>query len=81
MNMLLGLNLMRLLAQNRIAEFHTELELVPPRLLHEDKFIRHTVEVEQCLMEGSYNKVVRNRDVVPAQEFLFFIDILIDTIR
>ena len=26
---ILGLNLLRLLAQNRIAEFHTELELIP----------------------------------------------------
>ena len=25
-----GLNLMRLLVQNRIAEFHTELEVLPP---------------------------------------------------
>lgn len=25
-----GLNLLRLLVQNRIAEFHTELELIPP---------------------------------------------------
>jgi 26S proteasome regulatory subunit N12 len=26
-----GLNLLRLLAQNRVAEFHTELELVSPQ--------------------------------------------------
>jgi len=80
-HMLLGLNLMRLLAQNRIAEFHTELELIDPKLIHEDLYIKHAVELEQCLMEGSYNKVVKNREVVPANEFLFFIDILVDTIR
>jgi hypothetical protein len=28
-----GLNLLRLLVQNRIAEFHTELEVVPPEVL------------------------------------------------
>lgn len=28
--LLVGLNMMRLLVQNRIAEFHTELELIPP---------------------------------------------------
>lgn len=28
---LLGLNLLCLLAQNRVAEFHTELELLPPK--------------------------------------------------
>jgi hypothetical protein len=81
MHMILGLNLMRLLAQNRIAEFHTELELIDARLIHEDVFIRHAVALEQSLMEGSYNKVVANRGTVPAPEFLFFVDILIDTIR
>lgn len=29
---LTGLNLLRLLVQNRIAEFHTELELIPPEV-------------------------------------------------
>lgn len=28
-NLIVGLNLLRLLVQNRIAEFHTELELIP----------------------------------------------------
>ena len=28
-NLITGLNLLRLLVQNRIAEFHTELELIP----------------------------------------------------
>jgi hypothetical protein len=29
---MLGLNLLRLLVQNRIAEFHTELELISPEV-------------------------------------------------
>jgi hypothetical protein len=29
---LVGLNLLRLLVANRIAEFHTELELIPPEV-------------------------------------------------
>ena len=28
-SLIIGLNLLRLLVQNRIAEFHTELELIP----------------------------------------------------
>jgi len=79
--MLLGLNLLRLLSQNRIAEFHTELELIEVNQLHESVYIKHPVEIEQWLMEGSYNKVVSNRQSVPADEFLFFINILISTIR
>lgn len=31
-NLITGLNLLRLLVQNRIAEFHTELELIPQQV-------------------------------------------------
>ncbi len=31
-NIIVGLDLLRLLVQNRIAEFHTELELLPPEV-------------------------------------------------
>ncbi|KAI8817967.1 COP9 signalosome [Fimicolochytrium jonesii] len=78
---LLGLNLLRLLAQNRISEFHTELELINPDQLNDNVYIRHPIQIEQCLMEGSYNKVWHSRANVPAEEYLFFIDILMGTIR
>lgn len=77
---LLGLNLIRLLAQNRISEFHTELELIDPDQLN-NPFIIHPIQVEQSLMEGSYNKVWHNRVNVPAPEYAFFVDILMGTIR
>ncbi|KAI9104661.1 COP9 signalosome [Phlyctochytrium arcticum] len=104
---LLGLNLLRLLAQNRISEFHTELELLllndaqtPPvsstaqkasttkqpaqssfQTISENVYIRHPMQIEQCLMEGSYNKVWHSRQNVPSEEYTFFIDILMSTIR
>ena len=78
---LLGLNLLNLLAQNRISEFHTELESLPSDELTRNMYIRHTVEVEQSLMEGSYGKVVHSRENVPAAEYAFFMDILMGTIR
>lgn len=56
-NELLGLNLLFLLSQNRVAEFHTELELLPPELIQSDPYIRHPLALEQYLMEGSYNKI------------------------
>ena len=37
---ILGLNLLRLLAQNRIAEFHTELEQVPMALQQSNSYIK-----------------------------------------
>ncbi|KAJ3216772.1 hypothetical protein HDU67_008949 [Dinochytrium kinnereticum] len=77
----LGLNLLRLLAQNRISEFHTELEVIEPEQLSANIYIKHPLQIEQCLMEGSYNKVWNSRLNVPAEEYLFFIDILMGTIR
>ena len=53
---LLGLNLLYLLSTNRVAEFHTELELLPTSQL-DNPYIRHPVSLEQYLMEGTYNKV------------------------
>ncbi len=78
---LTGLNLLRLLAQNRIAEFHTEIEQLDTDLLLNNIYIKHPIQVEQCLMEGSYNKVWNSRNNVPAQEYLLFMDILVATIR
>ena len=56
---LLGLNLLALLAQNRVGEFHTELELLPPEAIHNNVYIKYPVALEQSLREGSYNKVRR----------------------
>jgi len=78
---LLGLNLMCLLAQNRLAEFHTELELLPPTELQENVYIRCPVALEQYLMEGNYNKVFLSKGNVPAESYHFFINILLDTLR
>jgi 26S proteasome regulatory subunit N12 len=79
-NLILGLNLLFLLSQNRMAEFHTELELIPLEL-HSTIFIQHPVQLEQYLMEGSYNKVVAAASQVPAESYKFFMDILVETVR
>ncbi|KAJ8046009.1 26S proteasome non-ATPase regulatory subunit 8 [Holothuria leucospilota] len=78
---LLGLNLLRLLAQNRLAEFHTELELLPTKEIQSNIYIKHPVSMEQYLMEGNYNKVFLAKGNVPAESYNFFIDILLLTIR
>jgi len=79
-NLILGLNLLFLLSQNRMAEFHTELELIPLEM-HTTIFIKHPVRLEQYLMEGSFNKVVAAQREVPADSYHFFMDILIETVR
>ncbi|XP_065921039.1 26S proteasome non-ATPase regulatory subunit 8-like [Dysidea avara] len=82
---LLGLNLLHLLAQNRLAEFHTELELLPVEKFSDEKvsnvYISYPVSLEQYLMEGSYHKVFLSKDSLPAPNYRFFVNVLMETIR
>merc|ERR1712141_429816 len=78
---LLGLNLLCLLSQNRVAEFHTELERLPSKEVQENVYIKHPVSLEQYIMEGSYNKVLSLKGNVPAESYNFFFDILLNTVR
>jgi len=79
---ILGLNLLRLLAQNRIAEFHTELELIPTELQHSNIYIKYPAQLEQHIMEGSYNKVLSaKQEGVFQKEGMYFMDMLVDTVR
>ena len=77
---ILGLNLMRLLAQNRLAEFHTELELFPPEQL-KNIYLKKPVTLEQFLMEGSYYKVFLSKEDIPSPYYGLFVDSLISTIK
>ncbi|KAI8089986.1 COP9 signalosome [Halteromyces radiatus] len=78
---LIGLNLLRLLSQNRLSDFHTSLETIDSEQLQSNQYIKQAVDLEQFLMEGSYNKVWSTRSTVQGEEFMFFYDILINTIR
>lgn len=44
-------------------------------------YIRHSIALEQFLMEGSYNKIFDARAAVPAEAYSYFMDILMDTTR
>jgi 26S proteasome regulatory subunit N12 len=78
-----GLQLMRLLTQNRIADFHTALESLPLAgdALAEDPYLSHPVNLERWLMEGSYAKVWAAREEAPTDEYEFFVEELMGTIR
>ncbi|XP_039173180.1 putative 26S proteasome non-ATPase regulatory subunit 8 homolog B isoform X1 [Eucalyptus grandis] len=62
---ILGLNLLRLLVQNGIAEFYT----------------KHAVELEQSFMEGAYNHVLSARQTVRHETYVYFMDLLAETVR
>ncbi|KHN80288.1 26S proteasome non-ATPase regulatory subunit 8 [Toxocara canis] len=56
--LMIGLDLMYLLATNHLAEFHMLLERVDQSIQQSNPYISTPVKLEQSLIEGVYNKVV-----------------------
>ena len=76
----LGLNLMNLLVDNRLSEFHAELEL-----LSEDdaksSYVSFPITLERQLMVGSYDEVLAAQSAVPDPSYNFFMEQLLETVR
>lgn len=77
---ILGLNLMYLLIENRLSEFHADLEL-----LSEDeasnRFITFPITLERQLMVGSYDEVLNAGSLIPDASYNFFVENLLQTVR
>jgi len=84
MHPLLGLNLLHLVVESRLSEFHSELELLPAGA-REQGPIKFPLEIEQQLMEGSYSEVLNVTREGPTTEFGRYakplVDKLEDTVR
>ncbi|KAG7217622.1 hypothetical protein INR49_021310 [Caranx melampygus] len=74
MHQLLGLNLLFLLSQNRVSEFHTELERLSARDIQTNVYIRHPVSLEQVFDEiaGCIEKAYEQIQFSEATRVLFF---------
>lgn len=77
---IMGLQLMFLLSDNRIADFHTELELMS---LDDQKnlYVAYPIDLEKRLMEGSYNKVLAAGKSYPHPYYQYFMEKLVFTVR
>ena len=75
-----GLNLLRLLVDNRLAEFHAELELLD-NAQREHEQIAFPIHLEQCMAEGSWHKVLKARNSAPHELCTLFLEQLEDTVR
>ncbi|GAA6007922.1 hypothetical protein JCM11491_006540 [Sporobolomyces phaffii] len=86
-----ALNLLRLLSQNRIAEFHTVLETLDKDVV-ESKAVEWVLQLERSLMEGSYSRVwslcrsttsssASSSSSLPLAEFSHFTQPLLETVR
>ncbi len=82
-----GLELMSLLAQNRLAEFHASVEQIERQLLsgpaelEGNPYLAYPVQLERFLVEGSYKHVFLIEHNAPAESYAFFAQILLKTVR
>ncbi|KAJ8608815.1 hypothetical protein CTAYLR_009349 [Chrysophaeum taylorii] len=76
---ILGLHLLFLIVENRLAEFHAELELLSEADRACDE-VAFAISLEQNLMVGTYNEVLQAKMPSP-EHFSFFMGRLRDTVR
>ncbi|XP_041674141.1 26S proteasome non-ATPase regulatory subunit 8 [Drosophila eugracilis] len=81
MHKFMGLNLLYMLATNRIADFHIELERLPSAILLHDNYIKPVLALENYYMEGRYNKILQAKKSMPSEIYSNFMDMLVDTAR
>jgi 26S proteasome regulatory subunit N12 len=51
---LIGLNLLRLLSQNRLSDFHTSLETIDPEQLQSSQHIKQAVDLGTVFVGGGW---------------------------
>eukprot|EP00013_Stygamoeba_regulata_P027578 CAMPEP_0177655752 /NCGR_PEP_ID=MMETSP0447-20121125/15155_1 /TAXON_ID=0 /ORGANISM="Stygamoeba regulata, Strain BSH-02190019" /LENGTH=266 /DNA_ID=CAMNT_0019159733 /DNA_START=62 /DNA_END=862 /DNA_ORIENTATION=- len=78
--LILGLNLLRLLAHQQFSEFHTELQLISIENLDKPEIL-HSLKLERSMVEGNYIQVFNAQHQVPEPSFTYFMNILMDTTR
>ena len=75
-----GLHLLFLLVENRLGDFHAELELMS----EEDKqqpAISFCIQLDRHLMMGSYKEVISEAATPPFSHYTFFLRSLLETVR
>lgn len=80
----LGLNLMYLLVENRLSEFHSELEellVESDETTSNNPYVSFPINLERQLMVGSYDEVLNAGQHIPDESYQFFMDNLLQTVR
>mmetsp|Transcript_16818 Transcript_16818/g.25306 ORF Transcript_16818/g.25306 Transcript_16818/m.25306 type:complete len:257 (-) Transcript_16818:1780-2550(-) len=77
---IIGLELLFLIVENRLSEFHMNLELLSEaeRSIPEISF---AIALERDLMVGTYDLVLKAQQSMPSPYFSFFMSRLLDTVR
>lgn len=80
MNIIIGLNLLFLLVENRLADFHCELQLLS-ETQSKHPAITFCTQLDQHLVVGSYDQVLVSAANPPTKYFSFFLKSLLETVR
>mmetsp|Transcript_13005 Transcript_13005/g.41573 ORF Transcript_13005/g.41573 Transcript_13005/m.41573 type:complete len:266 (+) Transcript_13005:29-826(+) len=75
-----ALYLMHLLVESRLAEFHSEVELIPADA-KSDSCLQFVLGLEAELMQGSYNKIWERRRAQPNPYFAHSMESLVEAVR
>lgn len=78
--LLWGLRLLSLLVQNRIAEFHATVELVPSDVMQSPEVVQ-VMELEGWMMQGSYAKVGSAENSAVSPYFVPLLQRIVTTVR
>lgn len=78
---LMGLYLLYLLISKGNSAFYLCLARFDDKIISDNVFINFAVQLEQALMEGTYNRIEMARSQAPAAEYAWFIDSLMGRIR
>jgi len=75
-----GLYLLFLLVENRLSDFHSELELMTEEEKQEPA-ISFCIQLDRHLMMGSYKEVMSEAATPPFSHYTFFLKSLLETVR
>lgn len=79
-NLVVSLYLIYLLTKGRISDFHTHLEILPPKMRNH-ALIKFSVDLERDMNEGLYNRVWNACNALPDPAFRHFAENLSDATR
>jgi|TARA_B110000208_G_C11584535_1_gene363832 26S proteasome regulatory subunit N12 len=76
----IGLQLLHLIVEKRLSDFHLLLELLPAAA-HADQCVAFAKTLEQSMMAGNYGKVLKARGDVPEAYYAGMMEKLVGTVR
>lgn len=75
------MQLLNLLVSDRTNQFHLLLCKLPSPVLLNSPYLRFVLELEEALREGMYHRVLAAKSHVPASEYAWFVEGLVERIR